>query len=82
MWSFDVMFETSNVYKKTLQKGNLSKYTLETHIGIGMFGLRLACLPSSICTEMLACDKSTPELCKACVSVSNNLSKYSTFTLI
>lgn len=30
-------------------------------------------LPKSICTDMLAWDKSRPELCKALVSVSNNL---------
>lgn len=33
----------------------------------------LALFPRSICTEILACDKSTPELCSACVSVLNNL---------
>lgn len=59
-------------------KREIKANTLETHIDIGTFGVIFACLPSSICTEMLACDKSTPEVCNACVSVSNNLSKYTT----
>lgn len=33
----------------------------------------LARLPSSIWTEILACDRSTPELCNAWVRVFNNL---------
>lgn len=33
----------------------------------------VALFPRSICTEMLACDRSTPELCSACVRVLNNL---------
>ena len=35
--------------------------------------LVFALFPRSICTEILASDKSTPELCSACVSVLNNL---------
>ena len=38
------------------------QYTLAPHTDTGTFDLMFACLPSSICTEMLACDKSTPEL--------------------
>jgi len=38
------------------------QYTLAAHTDTGTLGLMFACLPSSICTEMLACDKSTPEL--------------------
>ena len=48
-------------------------YTLAPEVSA--IGLTFACLPSSICTEMLAFDKSTPELFSACVSVSSNLSK-------
>lgn len=42
-------------------------------MGVGAVGLLFALLPKSICTEMLAFDKSTPELCNACVRVFNNL---------
>lgn len=48
-------------------------YTLAPDTGACADCVMLACLPSSICTEMLAPDKSTPELCSACVSVFNNL---------
>lgn len=34
---------------------------------------RFARFPRSICTEMLACDKSKPVLCSACVREFNNL---------
>lgn len=35
--------------------------------------LLLDCFPSSICTEILARDRSTPEFWSACVRVLNNL---------
>ena len=40
---------------------------------VGAVGLLFALFPKSIFTEMLAFDKSTPELCNACVRVFNNL---------
>ena len=77
------MLESSYVQQKDLAKWQLEcQYTLTPHTDIGTAGLMFACLPSSICTEMLACDKSTPVLCSACVSVSNNLPKYNRLSLI
>lgn len=38
-----------------------------------VIGAWVARFPRSICTETLACDKSTPELCSACVRVFSNL---------
>jgi hypothetical protein len=34
--------------------------------------------PRSICTETLACERSTPALCSACVKVFNNLTSTKT----
>lgn len=49
----------------------MNAVTLTMDFGIAI--LLHACFPSSICTEMLACDKSTPEFCRACVRVFNSL---------
>lgn len=50
---------------------------LEVVATAGLFAL----LPRLICTEMLACDKSKPELSNDCVSVANNLLYMITSTL-
>ena len=54
---------------------SLSTLTVDVEVVILLF----ARLPRSICTEMLACDKSMPELCSACVRVFSNLSKALTY---
>lgn len=48
----------------------MAKFTLALE---AVVGLLIARLPRSICTEILACDRSMPELCSACVRELNNL---------